>query len=97
MNITSYEITACHRLHKQKNSKFPAKTIVRFTNRKAAEFCLKNRHRLLEMKQELKMNLRFYESLCSTNEDIIKECFNLKKYGKSMNITSGMVLQKLLR
>ena len=34
------------------------------------------------MKQELKMTMRFYESLCTTNEEVIKECFNLKKYGE---------------
>ena len=65
----------------KKNDKFPAKTIVRFTNRKAVEFCLKNRDRLLEIKNEIKMNLRFLESLCSANEDIVSECYKLRKHG----------------
>ena len=38
VNMSSYEITAC----------FPAETIVRFTNRKVVEFCLKNRDRLYD-------------------------------------------------
>ena len=54
---------------------------MRFTNRKAVEFCLKNRGRLIEIKNHIKMNLRFYESLCSSNEEIIKVCFKLKKHG----------------
>ena len=27
------------------------------------------------------MNLRFYESLCSSNEKVLKMCSDLKKYG----------------
>ena len=67
LSITLYEIAACHRLKKHKSS-FPAHTIVRFTNRKAVEFCLTNRERLIRNKQKLKMNLRFYENLCESNE-----------------------------
>ena len=32
--LSSYEVVGCHRLKKPSNSKFPAKTIIRFTNRK---------------------------------------------------------------
>ena len=71
LSITSYEIAACHRLKKHKSS-FPAHAIVRFTNRKAVEFCLTNRERLIRNKQKLKMNLRFYENLRESNETTIR-------------------------
>ena len=58
---------------------FPTKTIVRFTNRKVVEFCL--RDRLYDKKGELKMNLRFCENLCQANEEIVRECYKLKKDG----------------
>ena len=54
---------------------------MRFVNRKTIDFCLKNRTRLLKVKNFLKMNLRFYESLCASNEEIINECYKLKKDG----------------
>ena len=80
-SITSYNISACHRLMKKNNDKYPAQTIVRFTNRKVVHFCLNNRDRLVECKNYLKMNLRFYESLCESNKKIYNKCFDLKKYG----------------
>ena len=92
-SISSYEITACHRLGKKKLDKSPAKTIVRFTNRKAVEFCLKNRDWLLEMKPLLKMNLRFYESLCTANEETLRDCIKLKRNGliKEYYIRNGFI------
>ena len=78
--LSSYEVVGCHRLKKPSNSKFPAKTIIRFTNRKVVEFCIKNRDRLIEMKNELKMNLRFYENLCESNERVFNWCRELQKY-----------------
>ena len=91
--LSSYNISACHRLRKNKNDRFPARTIVRFTNRKLVAFCLENRNRLLEVRNEIKMNLRIYESLCDSNEQIYKKCFNLKKYGliKDYYIRNGFV------
>ena len=80
-SISSYHISACHRLAKKNNDRYPAQTIVRFTNRKVVHFCLENRNRLLELKNHLKMNLRFYESLCNSNKKVYNECFDLKKYG----------------
>ena len=80
-DVTSYGISACHRLFKKKNNRFPAQTIIRFTNRKIVGFCLRNRESLLNVKNTMKMNLRFYESLCSSNEEVLKECYNLKKHG----------------
>lgn len=91
--LSSYEISACHRLAKKKNDRFPAPTIVRFTNRKIVNFCLINRDRLLEIKNEIKMNLRFYESLCKSNKQVYHECFDLKNQGfiKDFYIRNGFV------
>ena len=44
-------------------------------------FCLNNRDRLVDNKNYLRMNLRFYESLCDSNKKIYNKCFDLKKYG----------------
>ena len=39
------------------------------------------------------MNLRIYESLCGTNEQIYKDCYELKKYGiiKDYYLRTGFV------
>ena len=29
------------------------------------------------------MNLKFYENLCSANQEVIRECLKLKKYGQN--------------
>ena len=78
-NVSSYEITACHRLY-NKNNNYPPRTIVRFTNRKIVNFCLLNREKLIEHRQDLNMNLRFYEHLTDSNESVLKECIQLAKY-----------------
>lgn len=80
LQISSYEIVGCHRLFKSKNSKYPAKTIVRFTNRKAVEFCMLFRKRLIEVKSTIGMNLRFQENLCESNETVLKWSRELKKH-----------------
>ena len=79
-NVSSYHIVACHRLKKNNNDKYPARTIVRFTNRKIVESCLFKRERLLKLKKELKMNIRFYENLTKSNEKNLKECQNLYRH-----------------
>ena len=91
-NVSSYEISACHRLF-NKNTNFPARTIIRFTNRKIVEFCLRNRDKLKECRHELRMNLRFYEHLTECNESVLKECFQLAKYDiiDSYYIRNGFV------
>lgn len=78
ININHYDILACHRLYRHPNSRYPAKTIIRFLNRKIVDFCLENRNRLVECKQILKMNLRFYENLCNANETVLRWCKDLK-------------------
>ena len=80
-SLTSYNISACHRLMKKSNDRHPAQTIIRFTNRKIVNFCLENRNRLFDQRNFLKMNLRFFESLCAENKKVYDDCFNLKKYG----------------
>ena len=81
VSIASYNISACHRLMKKTNDRHPAQTIIRFTNRKIVNFCLENRIRLFEQRNFLKMNLRFFESLCTENKQVYDKCFDLKKYG----------------
>ena len=79
--MSSFEISACHRLFKKRNNRFPAKTIVKFTNRKLAEFCFHHRDRLLHVSEQFQMKLRFEESLCEANRNVIKMCKNLSNYG----------------
>ena len=91
--LSSYNISACHRLWKSNKDRYPARTIVRFTNRKLVAFCLKNRNRLLEIRNKIKMNLRIFESLCDSNEKVYKDCFDLKKHGiiKDYFLRNGFV------
>ena len=79
--VTHYDITACHRLKKRNNSIYPSRTIVRFTSRRIPEFCIQNRKKLIQLKAKIKMNLRFFECLCPSNENILSHCYDLKKYG----------------
>lgn len=78
--VTSFEISACHRLYKKHGDKYPAKTVVRFTNRKIAEFCIFNQENLPQVSYHLQMNLRIFESLCENNNNIIKMCKELLYY-----------------
>ena len=80
-SLSSYNISACHRLMKKNKDRHPAQTIVRFTNRKIVNYCLNNRDKLFQQRNYLKMNLRFYESLCASNKKVYDKCFDLKKYG----------------
>ena len=50
-------------------------------NRKIVNYCLNHQDRLLEQKNYLKMNLRFFESLCDSNKKVYDECYNVKKFG----------------
>ena len=90
-DVTPYQITACHRLKKKKEN-FPAPTIVRFTNRKIVEVCLKNKDRL-NNKKLLKLNLRFFENLCYENERIVNKCTYLvaKKQIFDYKTNNGMI------
>ena len=79
INLASYHISACHRLSKKYNDPYPARTVVRFTNRKVVEYCIEHRDRLREIKP-FNMNLRFFNSLCDANEQILSECKRLLKF-----------------
>ena len=69
------DITACHRLFNPPDSQFPAKVIVRFTNRKIVNFCIDHRNDLQEQaSRRFRLNLRFFESLCAKNEESLKIC-----------------------
>ena len=96
-NLSSYEIAVCHRLKKKEDDPYPARTIVRFTNRKIVYYCLKNRSKLSNLKRSLKMNLRFYESLCSSNQTVLRMCTELKNKNiiKEYFISNGFV--KIIR
>ena len=41
---------------------------------------MQKRDSLIEVKPQLKMNLRFYKHLCPANESIHNDCRDLKKY-----------------
>ena len=84
LRVQSYDTVACHRL-KATNDKYPARTIVRFTNRKIVNFCLNNKDYILECRHYLKMNLRLYDDLTAANEHIMKECRKLKNGGTIKN------------
>ena len=90
--VSSYEITACHRLF-NKNNRYPARTIIRFTNRKIVNYCLQNRDKLQQHRRDLHMNLRLYEHLTDSNELVLKECIKLAKYEiiESYFIRNGFV------
>ena len=73
LNIIPDDISACHRLFNPPTSRFPGKVIVRFCNRKIANFCLEHKDDLQQKAYaHLRLNLRFYESLCSKNEESLR-------------------------
>ena len=77
------DITACHRLYNPPDSQFPAKVVVRFCNRKVVNFCLEHRDDLQQqVSRQLRLNLRFFDSICSKNEESLKICKWLKQHNK---------------
>ena len=77
------DISACHRLYNPPHSEYPAKVVVRFCNRKIVNFCLLHRDNLQEKAyQNLRLNLRFFESLCSKNEESLRISKWLKREHK---------------
>ena len=74
------DISACHRLGKfQRNARYPRRVIVKFVNRKIVYEALNNRHKLWDLRGDLQMNLRFYESLCSLNQEALRTCKGLQE------------------
>ena len=94
INIRVEDISACHRLGPyRRNSYHPRSVIVRFVNRKLVYLGLNRRDKLWGLRGELKMHLRFYESLCSLNNESRKICNGLLQRGKitSFSIWHGFV------
>ena len=88
------DITACHRLYSPPQSQYPAKVVVRFYNRKVANFCLEHRDDLQQKAfEKLRLNLRFFDSLCLMNEESLAICKWLKREKKihSFFIRNGFV------
>ena len=75
LKIIPDDISACHRLYSPPNSAYPARIIVRFVNRKIVNFCLDHRDDLQKKASDhLRLNLRFFESLCAKNEESLRIC-----------------------
>ena len=72
IDLSSDDIVAAHRLGRPKNSRSPARVIVKFLNRKCVEWCLSHRSDVKYVKKEMNVNLRFYDSLCAKNEETLK-------------------------
>ena len=74
------DIAACHRLYSPPHSQYPAKVVVRFCNRKVVNFCLEHRDDLQQKAySQLKLNLRFFDSICAKNEESLRICKWLKR------------------
>ena len=83
LKIIPDDISACHRLFNPPGSYFPAKVIVRFGNRKIVNFCLDHKEDLQQKAfDQLRWNLRFFESLCSKNEETLRICKRLSQQQK---------------
>ena len=77
------DISACHRLYNPPDSQYPAKVVVRFLNRKIVNFCMEHREYLQQqVSQQMRLNLRFFESLCSKNEESLRICKWLNQHNK---------------
>ena len=66
---------------------------MKFVNRKIVYLAINNRDKLWGLRGVLKMHLRFYESLCSLNNETRKICNGLKESGEihSFSIWHGFV------
>ena len=75
LHLVPDDISACHRLYNPPDSQFPARVVVRFINRKIVNFCLEHRNELQQQaSRHLRLNLRFFESLCAKNEETLRIC-----------------------
>ena len=83
LDLVPDDISACHRLYNPPDSQFPAKVVVRFINRKVVNFCLEHRDELQQQaSRQMRLNLRFFESLCSKNEETLRICKWLNQQNK---------------
>ena len=79
--IQRKDISAIHRLGKPRDTRYPARVIVKFINRKITDLCFERKSWLEELKPTLKMNLRFYESLAQLNQEALRICKWLQENG----------------
>ena len=80
--ISGKDISAIHRLGVTKDIRYPARVIVKFINRKILDMCHERNEWLPDLQQELKMNIRFHESLAQRNQESLRLCKWLKSNGK---------------
>ena len=92
IHVYHSDISAIHRLGNN-TSRYPARVIVRFVNRKFADLCFNRRDQLPALKNTLKMNLRFYESLASLNQESLRIANHLVEDGaiKKCFLRNGFV------
>ena len=80
--IKSEDISAIHRLGVSNDTRYPARVIVKFVNRKITNLCFERKDWLPDLRNTLKMNIRFYESLAQLNQESLKLCTWLFNTGK---------------
>ena len=76
--LSSYEISACHRLKSSQFSNKPANVIVRFINRKRAYECLDKFHYIKSQYPNDFKNFFINENLCPHFKKIFNKCRILK-------------------
>ena len=94
LKIVPEDISACHRLYNSPNSPYPAKVVVRFCNRKVVNACLEHRDDLQQRAyDQLRLNLRIFDSICTKNQETLRICKWLKRENKIHNhyIRNGFV------
>ena len=80
VHVHPREVVGCHRLVKPSNNpNSPTPTIIRFTNRKVSEICIRNKRFLDKLRFPWKLDFR--EDLCEANDVIRQECEVLKERG----------------
>ena len=74
LDLDENDISACHRLGKKRDSRWPANVIVRFVNRGSVDFLMEKRDRLKDraIRNQLDMNLRFFENLAPKNGESLR-------------------------
>ena len=87
INVEHDDISAIHRLGKPRGSRYPARVIVRFVNRKHADLCFSRKDGLKRLKATLNLNLRFYESLANLNQESLRLCESLQRDGVIHELT----------
>ncbi len=76
--VSNYEIVACHRL-KNRNPEKPAPVVVRFVNRKIAEYSIRNRYKLKNFNHL--RGVFITDNLCPNYRNIFDKLSQLKEEG----------------